>query len=196
MQSEKFKFGLSILDLLALISVIFLSIFLLYRLIKSAKSMKSQTSLSSEESEEVEEVEEVENLDNPIPKFYQEVVNTLPNYPEEMQEFITAQAMHETGIFESDLFKKYNNAFGMKQPTQRKTTSAGISPTGYATYKTVADSIKDLDLYFQAKQYPQTFDNAESYVDFLKSKGYFEAPLNSYKKAVLRHLNALKPFAQ
>jgi len=196
MQSEKYRFGSNILDLLLLILVACLSIFLLYRLIKSGKSTKSQASPENKPDNEEETEESEEDQNNPIPQFYAEVVNTLPNYPAEMHEYITAQAMHETGVFTSPLFLKYNNAFGMKQPTQRKTTSKGISESGYATYNSVADSIKDLDLYFQAKDYPQTFDNAESYVDFLKSKGYFEATLSGYKKAVLRHLNALKPFAQ
>jgi uncharacterized FlgJ-related protein len=120
----------------------------------------------------------------------------LPNLPAETQEYITAQAMHETGVFTSPLFLKYNNAFGMKQPTQRETTSIGITEGGYASYKSVKDSIKDLGLYFEAKNYPDTFPTVQDYVAFLKSKGYFEATLKSYTNAVAKHLNNVKPFAQ
>lgn len=158
-------------------------------------NVESNPEALNEEPEALNEEPE-ENESNPIPKFYKAVTDTLKTYPAEMQEYITAQAMHETGVFTSPLFLKYNNPFGMKQPTQRQTTSQGPTPTGYASYKNIEDGILDLALYFEAKQYPETFESPEAYVDFLKSKGYFEAPLASYKKAVVKHLNNLKPYAQ
>lgn len=201
MELKKYKFGSNMLEMLLFISALCLLIFLLYRLIKSANWMSSLRNPSSEDDQIQDDQIQDDQLQeptehNPIPTFYAKVLSVLPEYDSDFQEFITAQAMHETGIFTSPLFLKYNNAFGMKQPTQRKTTSKGISESGYATYASVEDSIADMDLYFQAKQYPDVFANVSEYVIKLKEKGYFEATLKSYTNAVAKHLNAVKPFAQ
>lgn len=198
MQSKKFKFGLTILDVLVLISVVCLLIFLIYRSIKSRKLMSGTESLPEDQDQEPEPEPEPyqDSENNPIPTFYSEVVNSLPEMDENLKQYITAQAMHETGIFTSPLYLKYNNAFGMTQPVQRQTLSKGITESGYASYDSVSDSIKDLQLWFEAKQAPETFESVESYVEFLKSKGYFTAPLKTYKNAVVKHLNKVKPFAQ
>jgi len=199
MQSKKFKFGLTILDVLLVILVVCLSIFLLYRLIRFGRLTTGQTSTDQDPNSDPEQDP---NLDlglienNPIPDFYSKVVDAVPDMDENLKQYITAQAMHETGVFTSPLFLKYNNAFGMKQPVQRNTLSKGITESGYASYETVEDSIKDLQLWLDAKQAPEQFESADAYVEYIKSKGYFEATLNSYKKAVNKHLNNVKPFAQ
>lgn len=200
MQLKKFKFGLGILELLLIILAVFLLIFLLFRLIKFGR-LSSEDSLTDpkptqDQDQDQNQDQDPTNENNPIPDFYGKVVNTLPNMAPELQEYITAQAMHETGIFTSPLFLKYNNAFGMKQPTQRQTTSQGITETGYASYDSVEDSIKDLALYFEAKNYPENFETVADYVKTLKDKGYFEATLKSYTNAVTKHLNNVLPFAQ
>jgi len=195
MQSKKFKFGSTILDVLLIILAVFLLIFLLYRLIKSTRSIQESENLNRD-PEELDDLDRGQNENNPIPKFFAEVVSAVPDMDENLKQYITAQAMHETGIFTSPLFLKYNNAFGMKQPVQRNTLSKGITESGYASYESVEDSIKDLQLWLDAKQAPETFESVESYIDYIKSKGYFEATLKSYKNAVVKHLNNVKPFAQ
>ena len=104
--------------------------------------------------------------------------------------------MHETGIFTSPLFLEHNNAFGMKMPTIRDTTASAMTESGYAHYDTIEDSIKDLQLYFDAFNYPDTFETATDYIKFAKDKGYFEEPLKSYTNAVNKHLNTVLPYAQ
>jgi flagellum-specific peptidoglycan hydrolase FlgJ len=89
----------------------------------------------------------------------------------------------ETGKWTSNLFRSYNNLFGMKQPLSRFTYSLGPSPTGYATFATIADSVNDIVAYMNARLYPKDFDSIDDLVAFMKSKGYFEDPdyLNKVK---------------
>lgn len=106
--------------------------------------------------------------------------------------FIIAQAMHETGVFTSSLAKNYNNLFGMKQPQRRETTSIGPTTTGYASFNSIEDSIQDLILWLAEFNAPETFGSNQSYVSFLKSKGYFEDTLTNYMSATNKHLNTIK----
>ena len=194
MESKSYKFGLNFWGIALIILVIFQLIFLLYLLIKSKKSMIAKGSNLAQDQEQDQEQDQDQN--NPVLEFYKRVVIAAPELDDRMKAYITAQAMHETGIFTSPLFLKYNNAFGMKMPVQRHTLATQPTPTGYATYNSVEDSIKDLVLYFSAKEYPETFETVGEYVDFAKTKGYFEASLASYKKAVTKYLNEVNTFAQ
>lgn len=90
----------------------------------------------------------------------------------------------ETGAWSSELFRKYNNAFGMKQPQKRSTTSQGPSPSGWATYKSLQDSTKDLLLYMREFNYPSSFPSLEDQIVFMKQKGYFEEPVSTYYNLV------------
>lgn len=101
-------------------------------------------------------------------------------------DYWVAVAKHETAGFTSRVFKDSNNMFGMKL-ARRNTLATGQLPygEGQAIFKSVTDSAKDQILYFTKRfQYPSYFDSAESLVRFMKSKGYFEADLNDYIKAV------------
>jgi len=96
---------------------------------------------------------------------------------------ITAQAAHESGNFTSSIFIVNNNPFGMKHPEVRKTTSLGEN-RGYAYYMTLESAVQDYWLYYKARKYPYTWKDADQFVEALKERFYFEAPLELYKKAV------------
>lgn len=197
MQSKKFKFGLDILGVSLIILVICLLIFLVYRLIRFGKLTTEENS-EDQESEELTQgpIPKPKNENSPIPAFYKKVNKTLPNLDSKMKTYITAQAMHETGIFTSELFLEHNNAFGMKMPSVRDTTATAMTENGFAHYDSVEDSIRDLQLYFENFNYPDSFENATEYIKFAKEKGYFEAPLKTYTNAVNKHLNTVLPYAQ
>ena len=57
-----------------------------------------------------------------------------------------AQAVLESGHFDSDIFRENNNLFGMKKPSVRKTVATGEN-RGHATYKNWVDSVKDYKLF-------------------------------------------------
>jgi len=202
MQSIKFKFGLSTWDFVLLISGISLLIFLSFRIVKSRKLITEDLTNSEEEEDQDQDPEQEKNTlviptvkGKAVSDFYKKVVDTLPDMDKDLQMFITAQAMHETGIFTSPLFLQDNNAFGMNFPRVRSTTAVSITPNGFAHYDSVEDSIEDLGLYFKAREYPSSFVSVVEYVNYLKGKGYFEAPLKTYSNAVSKHLQTVKMYA-
>jgi Na+-transporting methylmalonyl-CoA/oxaloacetate decarboxylase gamma subunit len=198
LQSRKFKFGLNFWGLALLILVIFLLISLVYLIVKSAKLMNG-TEPDEETETETETETKPEPLtaqNNPIPIFYKKVLATVPELDEKMKVFITAQAMHETGIFTSPLYLNHNNAYGMNMPSKRKTTAIGQTESGFAIYDSVEDSIKDLMLYFEEFNAPDTFANSLDYVTWIKSNGYFTDSLKTYSNGVAKHLVKVLPFAQ
>src|SRR5690606_40886433 len=64
------------------------------------------------------------------------------NHPD----IVYAQAVLESGNFQSDLFKNNHNMFGMKEPLSRNTVALGTK-NGYAYYKNWQHSIIDYALY-------------------------------------------------
>jgi len=94
---------------------------------------------------------------------------------------VVAQARHETGNYTSPVFRKYNNCFGMRPAVIRDTTRLEqVSPSNYAIYASVESSVKDLGLWFKARNVGKAFTTVYSYASALKNKGYFEAELNEY----------------
>lgn len=97
---------------------------------------------------------------------------------------IVAQATLESGNFKSNVFEQDNNLFGMKLPSVRpKTYIAGASKivmksegaTPYASFSTVADSVRDLILGYH--KYKGTdwskIQTPVDYSTYLKSKNYY-----------------------
>ena len=105
-----------------------------------------------------------------------------------MARFITAQAAHETGNFNSTIFKENNNLFGMKLPAIRQTTATG-EKRGHATYNTIEDSIKDFKIYYEVRKYLFNYSSIDTYVKDLKAKNYFEASEQDYKEGVKHFYN-------
>lgn len=111
----------------------------------------------------------------------------------ELAPYVTAQARHETGNLTSNLYLEANNLFGMKQPKIRQTKSIGetqASEGQFATFKSPEESVQDLALYFDYFNYPKRFNSLVDYVNFLKKKGYMEAPIHIYYNALKRWLDA------
>lgn len=75
-----------------------------------------------------------------------------------------AQAMIESGHFNSNLFKKNNNIFGMKFPRQRTTTAIG-ERSGQAFYKNWLDATKDYKLWQEARKLTNL--SKQEYIDKL-----------------------------
>lgn len=102
---------------------------------------------------------------------------------------VLAQSAFETGNFTSRLIVEQRNAFGMRQPAQRPTTSTGAGPTGFATYETLADSVED---YFIRQAYFNVPDSmlAETYIQGTLASGYSSeahygaAWLNKYRELI------------
>lgn len=96
-------------------------------------------------------------------------------------QYITAQAAHETDNFQSDIFQKNNNCFGMKLARVRQTTAIG-ERKGHAVYKGLADCIEDYKIYYQVRKLNTVYSNIGAFVKALKEKAYFEADEETYLK--------------
>lgn len=116
---------------------------------------------------------------------YSAILIFLPVYHFEKVDplLILAQSVHETQNFTSPLVVNYNNAFGMKQPTQRPTTSQGPTSNNYATYATLADSVEDY--FMRAREFgmpntedPVEFVNATVESDYAEDPNYVNAWTN------------------
>lgn len=105
-------------------------------------------------------------------------------YSDRAIKFWIAVSNFETAKWTSNLCIKYNNLFGMKQPMKRFTLSIGPTPNGFASFDNWLDSAKDLTEYMKVFDYPKDFDTLLDQVSFMKSKGYFEEPLDMYYTGV------------
>ena len=93
------------------------------------------------------------------------------------------KAKLESGNFQSNLFKKYNNMFGMKHPYKRPTLAIGKTESGYAIFNSWEDSIIDY-AFFQV--YSAKGLNKNDYILFL-NKHYAEDP--NYDKKIINIIN-------
>lgn len=118
---------------------------------------------------------------------YYNLLLTQGFFPETAK-YIFAQAAFETNNFESKIYLKNNNLFGMRHPKSRETLSLG-SKYGYALYSGPEASIADFKLYYKALRYPQIHLSIPNYVQDLKNKGYFEGNLEKYQKGVIYWYN-------
>ena len=109
-----------------------------------------------------------------------------------LAKMIVAQSRHETGNYSSNLFKTYNNPWGMMHPLKRQTASAGANPSGFATYENLDDAARDYVYYLQALGYNNSYLDVRSFVSELKKKGYFEDNLTSYMSSVNSIYKSLK----
>lgn len=121
-------------------------------------------------------------------RIYDEAIKA--GFTNECARLVVAQARHETGNYTSPVFRLYKNCFGMRPAVVRETTRLKeTSPTNYAIYASIEDSVKDIGLWFTARNVAKTFTQVYAYATALKNKGYFEAELNEYISGMI---NALK----
>jgi len=84
---------------------------------------------------------------------------------------VLAQAMIESGHFQSNIFRTNNNLFGMKEAKQRTTTARGTN-LGHAYYDNWRESILDYAMFQSA--YLRDLKSEQQYLDYL-GKNYAEA---------------------
>lgn len=176
---------------------------LIFRVLLKRLKAKQTGQTTDEEITDVEEVKDPEPEEEPaktkegrIIENYMTIRNNLPgDYSDDVAKMITAQAMHETGIFTSRLYKEQNNLFGMRHPVVRETLSTG-EKGGYANFKTRADSVRDLILYFKEFKAPAKYESINDYVKMLKGNGYFTDNYVNYFNPVRTYYNQLKELIQ
>ena len=96
---------------------------------------------------------------------------------------LTAVSALETGFWTSNLMKKANNLWGMKNPTTRSSTSTGPTSSGFATYNDIDGALDDIRLYLTYFRYPEQATLTE-FAQTMKNKGYFTEELSGYLPAL------------
>jgi len=109
-----------------------------------------------------------------------------------LEPYLLAQAKFETNNFTSRLATQYNNLFGMNCVKVRPTTQTGCTQPEFdggmskGIYSSWSKSIEDQLLYLDYSNAPTTFETPESFVQWLKFKGYFTGDLKAYINGIKR----------
>lgn len=105
-----------------------------------------------------------------------------------MAPLIVAQAKHETNNFTSHVFKKHRNAFGMKEACHRKQLGTQEPNSTYRTYKSIAQSAKDLVLLYEHNNLNPNINTAHWFAEELRNDGYYTADIDQYSNGIDRFL--------
>lgn len=106
-------------------------------------------------------------------------------------DLLVAQSKHESGNYRNSL-TKYNNVFA-RHYSKRDTfaTSAGAKAEGhsrFAKYPSLRNATLSQISYLKRKHYSFKWKSAYQFALELKSKNYYEAPIESYTKALNKYL--------
>jgi len=111
---------------------------------------------------------------------YENLTNMLVDLNVRFPHVVMAQAMIESGHFQSNIFRSNHNLFGMKQARARCTTAKGTE-LNHAYYSNWKESVYDY-AFFQSR-YLNDLRTEQQYLDYL-DRNYAEAP--NYDKAILK----------
>lgn len=100
--------------------------------------------------------------------------------------WIEAQARHESANYTSQVYKRANNPFGMKNPSKRKSLGYVVQGDPYRHYKNIGEAIRDYVLYLEYFKVPTNINSAKSYFALLQDQGYAEDPL--YEEKILKYV--------
>ena len=165
-------------------------------LIKKRRQEKEDPTTIDTDHEIVPEEEDPISREQKIRNNYLVIRKAIPeSVKDEFIKILTAQAMHETGIFTSRLYLEQNNLFGMGHPIIRETTSTG-DVRGFANYATLEDSVSDMLLCLAEFNLKPTYTDSKDYVKDIRQKGYFTAPFIDYHNALRKHLTIVKNLIQ
>lgn len=123
-------------------------------------------------------------------EYWRSINDVFKDYTERFKNILLAVFKHETGNFKSDNQLRNNNPSGMKVPQQRPNFVNKAKSDNYSHYDSIKDSVKDWLAYATYFNYPKDFATPTEFVEFMKSKKYFEAPITEYAGGVNRWYNS------
>lgn len=163
---------------IGLIGLLALGYFLLTGMISAAKDQGFQ------EATELPVETELLVLEAEEDQFSQEaLVEELKKLNVRFPHIVLAQAILETGYYESRIYQENHNLFGMKQARARATTAKGTQ-LGHAYYDHWKESVTDYALYQAA--YLNKLRTEKKYLNYL-DKNYAEA--SNYDKHLVDIIN-------
>lgn len=155
-------------------SLLFLGItyYTTYNVATQNAAAKSMTNMSYEQKVLI--VNEISKNEFSKEAVVEELKRLNVKYPH----IVLAQALIESGHFQSNIFRSNNNLFGMKEAKQRTTTARGTN-LGHAYYDNWKESILDYAIFQSA--YLRDLNTEEQYLSYLGAN-YAEA--SNYELAV------------
>jgi len=101
---------------------------------------------------------------------------------ETLTPYVIAQAQLESANFTSDLFKRSNNMFGMKNATSRNQLGhiSAMPGDDYRVYDSPRQSIEDFLLYLYAVGFPNSVESSFDYANSLKARDYYGISSQEY----------------
>jgi len=106
-------------------------------------------------------------------------------------ELLVAQSKHESGNYRNSL-TKYNNVFARHyHKTDTFATSAGAEAEGhsrFAKYPTIRSATLSQLCYLRRKNYSFEWRSTYQFATELKSKHYYEAPIEEYVSSLNRYI--------
>jgi hypothetical protein len=106
-------------------------------------------------------------------------------------ELLVAQSKHESGNYRNSL-TKYNNVFARHyHKTDTFATSAGAQAEGhskFAKYPTIKSATLSQVYYLRRKKYSFEWKSTYQFAIELKSKHYYEAPIEEYVSSLNRYI--------
>jgi len=107
-------------------------------------------------------------------------------------ELLIAQSKHESGNYKNNL-TKYHNVFARHyHKSDTMAVSAGARAEGHSNFA-IYPSVKNATIsqinYLKRKGYSFSWKNPHQYALELKSKGYYEAPVEEYSAALNRYVS-------
>jgi len=106
-------------------------------------------------------------------------------------ELLVAQSKHESGNYTNGL-TKYNNVFARHyHKTDTFATSAGAKAEGhsrFAKYPTIKNATLSQIYYLRRMKYSFEWKSTSDFANELKSKHYYEAPIEVYVSALNRFI--------
>jgi hypothetical protein len=178
--SKKSGAGVVLLVLFVIGLLIALILFLRYR---AKKKIANQTIPENQN--------ETLNINPTSPDEFFNIVHSIV-HDEQTAKILTAQAMHETGMFKDNKYTVGCNAFGMKYPEKRETFATGQAPNGYAIFDSVDDSVKDLIMWLEYNGLPVEYITTDEFAQQIRDKGYYTAPFVTYASALRKHYKKLE----
>ena len=174
------------------------NLFLLICLMLFIPRVDTASSSNTVSKEERKEEKALTSIDYRMPSENDLIVyNTVrkQGHTDFMSRMVVIQAHHESATYKSKLFRAGNNAFGMM--LHKGDTLALKEPIWaegrccYAGYKSLEHSTLAALAWLERKGCPYDFKTVKQYATWLKSKNYYEAPLDLYVNAMEKHLEKL-----
>ena len=110
-----------------------------------------------------------------------------------LEQYIIAQAKHETANFTSNVYKRDNNMFGMKLALRRpqNATKGLASPEPepykyYARFESDSESMRDFINWLRFNRFPTNVTGVDQYAQLMKDKGFYGDSVENYTRALRR----------